>query len=240
MLKKAILLSGLLYMIIGAQVVFAEPNLVLPTNHFDFGYSPANASLCCRFWLYSSGTDTLKITNVRPGCGCTKAPLGKEILPPGDSTMLELIYSSAHASGTIRKSATISTNGSEQNYNVTFAANITSQPDSTYPVIIKPYKLDISQFGEKSRQEMKFSIVNVSDVDLEPTLISCPDDIFKVILPKKIKAGQTGEGTLKLKGEKLGEEFQNSFTISLNDKNNSRFTIPVKRAVRVMSAINTK
>lgn len=239
MLKKSIIFAGLLSILLGAGSVFAEANLTLPVNNFDFGFAPQNASLSHPFWLYSSGQDTLKITNVKPGCGCTKAPLAKDILRAGDSTVLEIIYNSGHSVGTVNKSTNITTNSPQPNCQVTFTANILARPDSTYPIIIKPYKLDISQFGEKVRKDMKFSIVNVSDADLDLSMIASADDIFEITLPKKIKAGETAEGLLKIKPGKLTDEFQKSFTISVNDKSNSRFTIPVKRTIQTISATAT-
>jgi hypothetical protein len=240
MLKRFLLFVGLLSMLSGAGPIFAESNLTLPTDNFNFGFAPQNASLTHRFWLYSSGQDTLKITGVKPGCGCTKAPLEKDVLRAGDSTMLEIIYNSGHSVGAINKATNITTNAPQPNYRVAIAANILSNPDSTYPIIIKPYKLDISQFGEKVRKDMKFSIVNVSDADLELSVIACPEDLFEVTLPKKIKVGQSAEGLLKIRTEKLSDEFQKSFTIALNDKSNTRFTIPVKRSIRVLSSSTTQ
>lgn len=44
-----------------------EPELTIPQPSFDFGLVPQNTVVAHRFWLYSTGTDTLKILNVNPG-----------------------------------------------------------------------------------------------------------------------------------------------------------------------------
>ena len=107
------------------------------------------------------------------------------------------------------------------------------RPDSTFPVIIKPYKLDVSQFGEKVRDEMSFTITNVSEQDLTPTLVSWPPSMLEVVeLPKKIEAGKSAEGRIKIREDKLSESFEKSFTFELNDESKSRFTVPVKRKVK--------
>lgn len=107
------------------------------------------------------------------------------------------------------------------------------RPDSTFPVIIKPYKLDVSQFGEKVRDEMSFTITNVSDKDLTPTLVSWPYHELEVVeLPDKIEAGKSAEGHIKIREDKLSESFEKSFTIELNDESKTRFTVPVKRTVK--------
>lgn len=107
------------------------------------------------------------------------------------------------------------------------------RPDSTYPIIVKPYKLDISQFGEKTRDQMKFTITNVSDSTYDLSTVAWPKQLLTVTLPKSVAAGQSAEGIIKLSPGALKKEFEKSITIQLSDTKKSRFTIPVKRALRL-------
>lgn len=115
-------------------------------------------------------------------------------------------------------------------------ADVMARPDSSYPIQIKPYKLDISQFGEKVRDEMKFTISNVSDHDLDLTLLAGLGQLGSVDLPKSIAAGKTASATVKLSKKGIDEDFEKSFTISLNDESKSRFTVPIKRTVKSPAA----
>jgi hypothetical protein len=45
----------------------AQPKITLPDVVFDFGYVMQNAKISHTFWLYSTGTDSLKIEKVTPG-----------------------------------------------------------------------------------------------------------------------------------------------------------------------------
>ena len=101
-------------------------------------------------------------------------------------------------------------------------------------MIIKPYKLDISQFGEKVRDEMKFNLTNVSDQDIEITLIDRPEGYFELELPDMVEAGKTAHGVLKLYDDAIEQSFEKSITIQLNDEQSSRYTIPVKRKKRAI------
>jgi len=116
---------------------------------------------------------------------------------------------------------------------VKIKADVITNPDSTFPVIIKPYKFDISQFGEKERKKLKFEITNVSDNELNIQLIDMPIGMFKVKMPDKVKAGKSEEGELELLDDYVDQEFEKSITIQLSDKNMTRFTIPVKRTIRI-------
>ncbi|UCC45275.1 MAG: hypothetical protein JSU65_04980 [Candidatus Zixiibacteriota bacterium] len=99
--------------------------------------------------------------------------------------------------------------------------------------MIKPYKLDISQFSPtKIRDEMKFNITNVSDEDLKVALISKPEGLFDLKLPDKVEAGKSAQGTLKLQPEAIETSFEKSFTIELSDSKATRFTVPVKRKMQ--------
>lgn len=234
-MKTCKLVSNALYSLalLGmACAASAAPRLVIPETNFNFGYVPQNAKVTHVFWLLSKGEDTLQILKVIPGCGCTQAPLERTTLSPNDSTRLEVIFDTKHYTGNVTKRPRIeSSEGPPEKY-VEFNCNVMARPDSTYPVIIKPNKLDISQFGEKIRDRMKFTIVNVSDKPLTATLVSQPD-IFKVDLPGTIAPGASGEGTVTLAGTALRTEFEKSVTIELNDEAKSRFTLPVKRALRL-------
>lgn len=130
------------------------------------------------------------------------------------------------------KSPRIQTNEGPPDKRVQIITSVVARPDSTYPVVISPYKIDLSQFGDKVRDEMKFAITNNSDAKLDLTMISTFDEYFEVDLPKSISAGETKEAVLKLKQEAVTENFEKSFTFELNDEAKSRFTVPVKRTLR--------
>jgi len=227
---------SLLSLLLIAGAVFAQPKLTVPIDNFNFGYTPQNAKVSCGFWLYSTGRDTLKITNVKTGCGCTKAPLEKDILPPGDSTRLEIIFSTKRYQHEVSKTTRLMTNSGEVTNKVTITSNILLRPDSTYPVTISPYKLNISQLGEKKRDEIKFTLENISPVELEPRIVTFPESVFEVTLPDKIKPGEKAVGKVKLKTKGLESSFQESFTLELNDPNQTRFTVPVVRNYRQVSS----
>lgn len=108
-----------------------------------------------------------------------------------------------------------------------------TNPDSTYPITIKPYKFNISQFGEKERKKLEFKITNNSDEDVELKLVDMPEGMFKLKLPKKVKAGKTEKGKIEIRDEFVSQEFKKSITIELNDNALSRFTIPVERTIRI-------
>ena len=160
----------------------------------------------------------------------------KKVLAVGDSTRLEIIYSTGRSKTRSSKSPQIETNEGPPKRRLKISAHGVERPDSTYPIIISPYKLDPSQFTEKLVEKKKFEITNVSDRKLELKLVDLASRYLEVKLPKSIKPGKTAEGEIKIREYYLDESFQKSFTLELNDEKSTRFTVPVKRTVRNLQA----
>jgi len=168
--------------------------------------------------------------------------LEKRVLAVGDSTELEIIFHTKRAKGKVSKQPRIKTNEGPPDKFVRISANIVPRPDSTYPIIIEPYKLDLSQFSEKIVDKKKFTITNVSDQKLKVSLIDMPKGLFDLKLPKSIKPGKTAKGELKLKKDAYSASFEKSITIEVvgvDDEKATRFTIPVKRSIHVAEASGT-
>lgn len=64
-------------------------------------------------------------------------------------------------------------------------------------------------------------------------LVDMPEGMFKLKLPKKVKAGKTEKGKIEILDEFVSQEFKKSITIELTDKAVSRFTIPIERTIRI-------
>ena len=160
----------------------------------------------------------------------------KSELAVGDSTALEIIFSTKAYAQRVTKRPRITTNEGQPDKNVAIMADVIQRPDSTYPIIVKPYKLDISQFGEKVRDRMKFTITNVSDKEADLTMIADIPKYAEISLPKKIGAGQSASGEVKLLPSALEQSFEKSFTFQVNQDKPVRFTVPIKRTMKTIGA----
>ncbi|MFZ1682946.1 MAG: DUF1573 domain-containing protein [Candidatus Zixiibacteriota bacterium] len=232
-----LLLAGVL--VLGAGTSQAAPKLVMSDTTYDFGYVPQNAHISHVFWLKSAGTDTLKIIKVTPGCGCTQTPIDKEALASKDSTRLEIIFNTGTYVGLVEKQPRVLANDTTAERIIHFQANVVTRPDSTYPVVVDPYKLDISQFGEKQRTAIGFSVRNAATQPLKLTMVSTTPEYFTVELPKVVEPGKSVDGMVKLTPLALTKDFEKSFTFQVGDERQSRFTVPVKRTMRQMQSSTT-
>jgi hypothetical protein len=228
MVKKYLPILLLLTVLIYSGQTMAKPELTVSPEKFDFGYSPYNVKISHNFWLYSTGDEAVKIDKVITGCGCTKAPLTKNIIPPGDSAQLEIIFNTNKYKNRVVKSPKIISNASEQS--VTFITNVQKDPNPSIPILIEPLAIDLSLPQYDLAEEISFVLKNQTDKTLRVSLISYPEEFFEVTLPKKIKSGKSAEGYIKIKANDLNDKIQKSFTFELDDEENTRITVPISRS----------
>ena len=160
----------------------------------------------------------------------------KTVLAVGDSTRLEIIFGTRSYKTRINKRPRIQTNEGPPDKNVRISAHVTPRPDSTWPIVINPYKVDLSQFTTKKITQKSFAIENVSDQELKITVIDYPKRIFELKVPESVAPGSTAEGYLVLHDDWYEESFDKSFTID----NKTRFTVPVRRQYRNVVSKGTK
>jgi len=227
----AVLIAVVLSTSVAGSAV-AGPELRISEELFDFGYIPQNSKVSHVFWLHNTGDEELRIAKIIPGCGCTQAPLDKQVVAPGDSARLEIIFSSKLYFNRVAKKPAIELENIAQPRYVEIVSYVIPRPDSAYPLTLEPFKLDISQYGQAVRDRAKFTLTNVSEQELTITVVAPPDEFGTVTMPARIAPGATVEAELVLKPERLGEEIERSFTFQVNDEHSTRYTIPVRRKLR--------
>ena len=229
---RTLLISILCSMIISV-VAYAGPDIQLSETSFNWGKVSQNRTVTHTFWIKSVGDDTLVIKKVVPGCGCTKAPLQDSVLAPGDSTRLDIFFSTKSFRGYVTKRPYLETNIGEEFVYLKIYSHLIAEPETDMPLLLNPLYVDVSQYTEKPRRKAKFRIENRGDTDYKLTLVDWGRDLIDVELPAEVKAGETVEGILTVHEDKVPYDFKTSFTFSINDTEESRYSLPIERKVRV-------
>ncbi|MCI0330509.1 MAG: DUF1573 domain-containing protein [candidate division Zixibacteria bacterium] len=193
---------------------------------WDFGYIPRGAKVTHNFVLKNVGNDTLKITNVRKSCGCTAAPLKKDVLFPGDTTELAVTFSSGAYQGPVSKAVYVESNDPIEPFiDITFNATVSipSKLLSIDPFFIK--------FDTVRGLPLKASI-KVVNIDAQPVSFSITQEPLDYVSlkarKKKIAPGKEAEIEVELKKAPPAGEFGTSFTLMCDDDKNTRFSIPIQ------------
>ncbi|MFC2131226.1 DUF1573 domain-containing protein [Bacteroidota bacterium] len=92
--------------------LYAQPKLEFEGgNTYDWGIvNPGESPLKAEIKIWNRGNDTLLIKNVKPGCGCTTAPLDKNVIPPSEYATLDVSLKISSYTGKINKNIKIETN----------------------------------------------------------------------------------------------------------------------------------
>ncbi len=103
-------LAGALLMCTIASVAAAQPRIaILGGDTVNFGRVGAEI-LRHDLNIVNSGSDTLRISEVRPSCGCTTAPIDRTVLPPGDTATVDITLDIRSRRGEVTKFVAIASN----------------------------------------------------------------------------------------------------------------------------------
>ncbi len=231
-MKNTIFIIFLFFGVSIISSVQAEPAFEITETTFNFGKVSQSVTVNHTFWIKSTGDDTLIISKINPGCGCTKAPIQDTILAPGDSTRLKIFFDTKRYKGHVIKKPSFFTNASDKAFFIKILAEPLPDPSIAQPLLVDPIKIDVSQFTETVRRISEFKIINKGTRDYEVCLIDKPEIDFDIELPEIIHAGDTAIAKIVVRDESIEKHFQHSFTIEFNDDNMTRYTIPVRRLYR--------
>ena len=109
----------------------AEPASTLPVttvefvedNH-NFGEIKEGEKVSHVFKFRNSGTNPLKVENVKPSCGCTTPDWSKDEVAPGEEGFVTVEFDSKGKKGIQKKSVTFSFNGDPKNKILNFTGEV--------------------------------------------------------------------------------------------------------------------
>ena len=86
------------------------PKLTFEKEVHDFGQIQQGDTVNYTFKFTNTGKTPLIITNAKAGCGCTVPDWPKEPIPPGESSQIEVEFTSKTQKGRQTKTVTITSN----------------------------------------------------------------------------------------------------------------------------------
>lgn len=128
---------------------FAQPKLEIEGgNIYDWGQQkPDPAGLKAKIKLFNKGTDTLKISSVKPGCGCTAAPLDKYNVEPNGFAVMDITLNASSYTGDVSKSITINSNDAAKPSEVLHLKAYMFRPLATVPSFLAFNNLIVGESG---------------------------------------------------------------------------------------------
>jgi len=219
------ILAFAISLVIFPFILFSQPKLeIVGGDSYDWGtVKPTQDPLTAKIRLKNVGNEVLKITEVKPGCGCTTAPLDKNELKPGEEALLDVTLRIAGFSGNVVKSVRIASNDPQNpNKYLYLKANI------FHPISISPtsyFAFNEMTVGKESTA--KVTIKNNTNESITLSDIQVIPDNLSVNLPKKLtlKAGESFEVIAKVVPDKKGY-FNCSIKMKTSNPDQKEIVIP--------------
>jgi len=126
--------------------VLAQPKLEIEGGTtYDWGnVTPEQNPLKASIKLHNKGTELLEIKRVKPGCGCTTAPLDTNLIMPGKYATLDVTLNVSTYDGPVTKSISIFTNEPEERTLLMIKANV-MRPITVFPKFLSFPKLFLNE-----------------------------------------------------------------------------------------------
>lgn len=132
---------------------------------YDWGnVKPEDSPLKAKVKIMNTGNQLLEIKEVKPGCGCTTAPLQNDKIKPGEHTYLDVTLKMSNYSGNVRKTILIRSNDPTKARSVlTLKCNV-QRPYKIFPRFLS--------FNRMYLNEVNSSRVNISNKTNKPMTIT--------------------------------------------------------------------
>jgi uncharacterized membrane protein len=213
-LTRRILATAALALVAGT-VAYAQPKLeIVGGDTHDWG-TVAPGKLTAAVQVKNTGNVDLKITDVHPGCGCTAAPIDKNLLKPGEIGTINITLDVTSRTGPTEKIVTITSN------------------DSTNVSRVLHLKADVHRAVTVT--PMQYMLVNNANLGAEAaataiTIKNTSDAAFTVQAPK-LSADANFAARFDMKGSKElkpGEQFELKTFVTPKDAQSIIGTISLK------------
>jgi len=187
---KSIYLLILLFVAISTSMI-AQPIMEFDCGkEYDWGnVKPKDSPLKAKVKIMNKGNEVLKITNVKPSCGCTTAPIDKDEIKPGEFATLDITFNIKDNPGIQRKSITISTNIPDNEKEI---LSIKCNVKTGYEIMPSRFNFFNSELNKESIAKVVFT--NTSAENVKITNIESKPEKFIVTgikVGQEIKSGES-------------------------------------------------
>lgn len=172
--------------------LLAQPSIeVIGGTEYNWGdVKPVDSPLKKRIYITNKGNEPLRVYEVKPSCGCTTAPIDKDVLMPGDTAKVDITLNLKDDKGEISKHVSFMTNDPKVP-----TAKVYLKANVIVPLQKMPNYLPFGMITLGEKAEAKMTLTNNTNKDITiMRIVKTPLDL-NINLEKGtvIKAGQTFE-----------------------------------------------
>lgn len=177
-----------------ATVAFAQPKIEIENDGtLDWGTVKAEDDpLKGKIKIFNKGDQNLEISEVKPGCGCTTAPLDKDVIEPGGFATLDVTLKVGSHNGPMTKSIMVTSNDPDnKRKHIMLKCNV-YKPMTYFPRYFRFARLYVGQ-----EVSAKVIMTNNTDKPITVTGVEVTPDNFKVNMEQGTVIPANGKYTLE-------------------------------------------
>jgi hypothetical protein len=161
----------LFLLLLSYSVAYSQPQIEIEGNNiYDWGQIDTKGKpLTATIKIYNKGNETLNISQVKPDCGCTTAPLDKNNIEPNDFATLSISLT-PYSDGPLYKSIVIASNDPKTpNKNLSLTADV-QRPIGVSPTFFNFGNLELNKEAQSSIRIKNNTNENIKikDIIMEP------------------------------------------------------------------------
>lgn len=244
MKKSAFLIIISIFITTVSIIAQTGPSIEFDTKTYDYkDIKEDGGPAKCTFRFTNIGDAPLKLTTVRPGCGCTTSDWTKDEIMPGKKGFISAVYDPMNRPGPFNKAISVETNDPRQERIILFIkGNVLPRQKTTedfYPVKVgnlrfKTNHLAFMDIKSGSSKTDTLKLYNTWGKTMTIKLIDVPPFISYEIKPKELMPKEEGIilMTYDTKKKKDFGLLFDKFTMETNDEINQ--TKPINVSAKIV------
>ncbi len=230
---KRRIISMIVFFVFISITISAQPKIQYSEKTYDFGNIHEGDVVTHNYVVWNAGTEDLKLERVRASCGCTAAQPDKDVLAPGDSTIIGVSFNSHGRTGVQRKYVYVFSNDPRnKQIRLAFTTNVLKENELDAKKVDPP-KIALNKkevdFGDLPSGDVKSTDLNVinkgkTELVINDVKSSC-ECIVASLSKKRLAPGEVTFLHITFNSEGRSGELTRTVTLHSNDPGNTKETI---------------
>jgi hypothetical protein len=217
------LLFAAIIVVFSASLAFAAPRISVDRPTYNFGALLQGKKIEYSFVVTNSGDSPLKITHIRPACGCTAANASSPLVQPGKSSEIKVTFNSANFSGPINKTIAV-----ESNDPATPVLTLTITGTVTEEIAVIPKQLNFGQVKPDVMKAIPLSIENKGKRVLKVLSVKTPmPQVTYKVEKNQVKPGESTVISVSVTPRPDDRILSGYITIITDDPDKGEIMVPV-------------
>lgn len=206
-----------------AAFASAAPIIQAQQPSHNFGTLIQGKKLDHTFIIRNNGDTPLKISHIRPACGCTAVNASSPVVNPGKTSEIKVSFNSANFFGTVSKTIAVESNDpSNPVYTLTLTGTITEE------ISIKPKQLNLGQVKPDVASSSVITVENRSGKPLKLTSVKSPMPQLSIKPDKTLlKPGESAKISVTVTARRDDRMLSGYIAITTDNPEKQEIMVPV-------------